>query len=167
MILRIQVRLAYRQIRQLPTCRGWRLVTWTCPTPPRYAVGDERRRSLYRPSLACRVPRDWWPAVLEQSGAALSKALCALKAAATSWASSHGHRETLIYRLPKHRETATAPHDLGASCFLFGLHCSFSAPNTFPVFGFTRCAATKLRQPLNGSNDLGERCEPLDASVPS
>ena len=45
------------------------------PHAPRYAVGDERRRSLYRPSLACRVPRDWWPAVLEQSGAALSKAL--------------------------------------------------------------------------------------------
>jgi hypothetical protein len=88
MILRIQVRPAYRQIRPLPTCRGWRLVTWTCPTPPRYAVGDERRRSLYRPSLACRVPRDWWPAVLEQSGAALSKALCALLR--LHGASSHG-----------------------------------------------------------------------------
>jgi hypothetical protein len=45
------------------------------PTPLRYAVGDERRRrSLDRPSLAYRVPRDWWLAVLGQSAAALSVA---------------------------------------------------------------------------------------------
>ena len=122
MTLRIQVRLAHRQIRPLPTCRGWRLVTWTCPTPLRYPVGDERRRPLHRPSLACRVPRDWWPAVLEQSGAALSKALCALKAAATSRGllarPIYGRRSSTGFQ--KHRETVTAPHDLGASCFSLG-----------------------------------------------